>query len=118
MSTFVVERSATVATVVVAVPLSLPGFGSVVADDAVAVLESTVPFANVGSTATVRVKTALPIARLGFEQEIVPPAPTAGVVHDQPPGEDSDTNVIPAGNVSDTDALVALLGPALVAVIV
>src|SRR6266852_4211141 len=105
VSTFVVDRSATVATVVVAVPLSLPGFGSVVADDAVAVLERTVPFATVGSTATVRVKTAPPIARLGCEQEIVPPAPTAGVVHDQPPGEDTDTNVVQAGKVSDTDAV-------------
>src|SRR6266852_2662421 len=105
VSTFVNERSADAATVVVAVPLSLPGFGSLVADEAVAVLEMTVPAAVDGSAATVSVNTALPTARLGFEQETVPPAPTAGVVHDQPPGDDSATNVVPAGKVSDKDTV-------------
>ena len=119
VSTFVNERSAEpLPTVVVAVPFSLPGFGSLVADEAVAVLEMTVPAAVDGSAATVSVNTALPTARLGFEQETVPPAPTAGVVHDQPPGDDSDTNVVPAGKVSDKDTVAALLGPAFVAVIV
>src|SRR5258706_257186 len=74
------------ATVVVAVPLWLPGLGSEVAEVAVAVLVSTVPGATLGLTATVRVKTALPGACVGLEQLTVPAAPTAGVVHDQPPG--------------------------------
>ena len=47
------------ATVVVAVTLSSPGLGSDV-DEGVAVLQSTVPAATDGPTATVRVKTALP----------------------------------------------------------
>ena len=71
-----------------------------------------------GAIATVRVKTALPTARLGFEQVTVPLVPTAGVVHDQPPGEESDTNVVPAGSGSERLTLAALLGPALVTVMV
>src|SRR5688572_11443072 len=73
-------------TVVVAVALSLPGVGSEVAEETVAVLLSTVPAAVPGETATVKVKTALPAGREAIEQETVPPAPTAGVVHDQPAG--------------------------------
>ena len=74
-------------TVVVAVALSLPGAGSDVADDTVAV------FVNmpVIPAFTTNVKTALPTARVVAEQETVPFAPTAGVVHDQPPGDESDT---------------------------
>jgi len=117
-STFVTLRSAAAATVVVAVPLSLPGFGSDVAEEIVAVFESTVTAATLGSIATVSVKTALPTPRLAIEQETVPPAPTAGVVQDQPPGDDNDTKVVPAGNVSESETEVALLGPALFTVIV
>jgi len=61
---------------------------------------------------------ALPTGILAILQEIVPPAPTAGVVQLQPPGDASDTNVVPAGNVSDKLVETAELGPALVAVIV
>jgi hypothetical protein len=104
--------------VVDAVPLSLPGFGSVVLDAAVAVFDSTVPALTAASTVTVSVKTALPTPNDGFEQDTVPLAPTAGVVHDQPPGEESDTNVVPAGSVSENAADAAVLGPALVNVIV
>jgi hypothetical protein len=39
-------------------------------------------------------------------------------VHDQPPGDDSETNVVFAGSVSDVLAVDALLGPALFTVIV
>jgi hypothetical protein len=84
----------------------------------VAVLESTVPPGTAGPTRTVRVKTALPGGIEAFEHVTVPPAPTAGVVHDQPPGEDSDTNVVPAGSVSVRLAMGALLGPALPTVMV
>ena len=55
--------------------------------------------------------------KLGFVQETVPVAPTAGVVHDQPPVVDSDTKVVPAGSVSVKLALAALLGPLFVSVI-
>ena len=115
----VTDRSAVgTCTVVVAVPLSLPGFGSDVAEVAVAVFERTVPFATEESTATVRVKTALPAAREAMEQETVPAAPTAGVVQLQPPGELSETKVVPAGRVSESDTEAALLGPLLVTVMV
>lgn len=43
VSTFVTDRSAIAATFVVAVALSLPGFGSAVAEVTVAVLLKTVP---------------------------------------------------------------------------
>ena len=118
VSTFVTDRLADAPTVVVAVPLSFPGFGSEVAEETVAVLESTVPALTLGDTATVSVKTALPTPRLGFELETVPPAPTAGVVEDHPPGDERDTNVVPAGSVSVSDTVAALLGPALVTVMV
>ena len=73
------------ATVVVAVALSLPGLGSGVGDETVAVLERTVPPGTDEPTATVKVKTAPLPRKLPAEQLTVPPAPTAGVVHDQPP---------------------------------
>jgi hypothetical protein len=118
VSIFVVERSAEAVTVVVAVPLSFPVFGSVVADVTVAVLLSTVPAAVGASTFTTRLKTAFPAAKLGIVQEIGPAAPTAGVVHDQPAGEDSETNVVLAGSVSVMLTVDALLGPPLFTVMV
>src|SRR5690348_16341377 len=93
-STFVSERSADAATVVVAVALSLPVFGSVVAEATVAVLERTVPLATPASTFTTRVTSPPPTRTLAFEHETVPPAPTAGVVQLQPAAEDSETKVV------------------------
>ena len=81
-------------------------------------MESTVPPVTEEPTLTTRVKTALPAASDGLEHETMPPAPTAGVVHDHPPGEASDTKVVPAGNVSESKAVAALLGPPLVTVMV
>jgi len=119
VSTFVTDRSADpVPTVVVAVPLSLPGFRSVVVEEAVAVFVMTVPSATPAPTLTSSVKTAVPIVMLGLEQDTVPAAPTAGVVQDQPPGDDSDTNVVFAGSVSESAAVMALLGPVLFTVMV
>jgi hypothetical protein len=105
-------------TVVVAVALSLPGLGSVEAEPTVAVFDTTVPFATPGPTATTSVNTAELTAKDAFEQLTVPPAPTAGVVQLQPPGEDRETNVVPAGSVSLIVALAAVPGPELIAVIV
>lgn len=113
------ERSADpVPTVVVAVTLSLPGFGSVVADATVAVLLITVPTVTPAPTCTTREKTALADASEAIEQETVPAAPTAGVVQLQPPGAASDTKVVPADRVSDNATVAALLGPMLLTVIV
>src|SRR5688572_27725162 len=112
-SVFVTERSAEpVPTVVVATPLSLAAFESV-GDAAVAVFVMIVPSATLPSTLTTSVKTALPGNSDAFEQEIVPVPPTAGVVHDQPAGDASDTNVVFAGSVSFIVAVSAVLGPAL-----
>ena len=49
---------------------------------------------------------------------MVPAAPTGGVEQDQPAGDESDTKVVFAGSVSSSVAYTALLGPALVTVIV
>ena len=50
------------------------------------------------------------------EQFTVPPAPTAGLVHDHPDGVTSDAKVVPAGTVSDIAADAAIVGPALATV--
>ena len=106
-------------TVVVAVPLSLPGFPSGVLEVAVAVLVRVEPAATVGATLTVSVKTELPTANEGFEQLTVPGSPSFGVVQAQPLGsEKGATKVVPAGSVSLHEALLAGSGPLLVTVIV
>jgi hypothetical protein len=92
------------------------GTVSVVAEEIVAVfvIEPVAP----ATTLTTSVKTALPGASVATVQEIAPFDPTAGVVHDQPPGDESDTNVVLAGRGSDNATVAALLGPALLTVIV
>ena len=80
--------------------------------------DNTVPLAIDDSTVTTSVKTASPTPSDGLEQEMVPVPPTAGVVHDQPAGDASDTNVVFAGSVSDSEADAASLGPALLTVMV
>ena len=115
----VTARSADPATVVVAVALLLPIEGSVVGEETVAVLVIVLPLAAAGLTVTTSVNTELAIGIVPrVEQAIVPPLPTAGKVHDQPPGDVSDANVVPTGNVSVMDAEAATLGPALLTVIV
>ena len=99
-------------TVVVAVALLLPGTGSVVAAETVAVLEIVEPSATEAETATVSVKTALPRAMEGLEHETVPPAKTPGVVQLQPMAA-SETKVVPDGSVSVIVTPVAVLGPVL-----
>ena len=113
-----IYRSADVVTVLVVVPDSLPGFTSAVDEPTIAVFVRTVAAAVAGATATVSVKTALPTPNEGCEQEMAPAAPTAGTVHDHPPGDESDTKVVPAGSVSVSAADAAWLGPLLVAVMV
>lgn len=113
-----ITRSAEAATAVVAVAELLPGVPSPLLDAIVAVLLNTLPAATAGSTATVSVDTLLPTAKLGLLQVTVPPAPTAGVVQDQPAVGGSETKLVPAGSVSVHEAVAALSGPLLVAVIV
>jgi hypothetical protein len=118
-SVLVIERSAELGpTVVVAVAELSAGTGSAVDDVTVAVFETTVAGATAASTRATSVKIALPALTLGFEQETVPFAPTAGVVHVHPAGALSETNVVPAGSVSLIVAEAAFVGPAFVTVIV
>ena len=117
-SVTVTDRSAEPApTVVAAVALLLPGVGSLVADETVAVLLIKVPAATPASTCTTKVNAALPIASEATEHETVPAAPTAGVVQIQPAGDASDTKVVPAGRVSARVTDAALLGPMLLTAI-
>jgi hypothetical protein len=114
---FVTDKSAwPLPTVVIAVPLLFVGVESEVTEETVAVFV-IVPLALV-LTITTSVKTELPGASDAAVQEMVPFAPTAGVVHVQPAGDVSDTNVVPAGSVSDIATVAALLGPALLTVMV
>ena len=93
--------------VVEAVADSFPGTPSFV-DVTVAVLEKAPGTAGV---VTLRVKGYAPAASEGIVQVTVPAAPTAGVVHVQPPGLTRERNVVPAGSVSERDTVVAALGP-------
>jgi len=90
----------------------------VVAEETVAVFEITVPFGTVFPTATTSVKTASPVGSDEILLDTVPPLPTAGVVEAHPAGAVKDTRVVPTGNVSDSTTDAALLGPALLTVIV
>ena len=75
-----------------------------------------VPSRRPASTFTTSVKTALADAeRWRFEQVIVPVPPTAGVVHDQPPGVDErDERRVRRAPCRRARRVAALLGPALV----
>jgi hypothetical protein len=108
-----IARSADGDALPVDVELLLPGFVSVVAVVTVAVFEMAVPVRTAGVTPTVSVKTPdANGARDAIEHDTVPPAPTAGVVHAHPPGDASETNVVPAGSVSDSATVTAVDGAA------
>ena len=96
----------------------LPPEGSAALVVPVTVLDSTVPPAVSGGTATVSVKTAEPTANDTWAHDTEPVAPTGGVEQDHPPGDESDTNVVPAGTGSLNEASVAGSGPLLLAVMV
>lgn len=105
-------------TVVLALALLLPAFGSAVAELTVAVLLMTVPAGVAAATVTTSVKTEVPIGNVPtVAQFTVPPAPTAGLVQDQPDGVTSEAKVVPAGKVSAIAADAATVGPPLATVI-
>jgi hypothetical protein len=118
LSVLVTDKSADVATVVLAVAELLPVFGSNVDEFAEAVLEITVPLGVPAPTFTTRVKTADPGANEEFVAVTVPVAPTAGVVANHPDAVLNETNVVLGGTASVSWALVALFGPLLATVIV
>ena len=114
---FVVTRSACVAraTTSAAVAVLLARLGSVVDELAVAVSLMAVPAAVPAVTFTTTGKLAVPGAKLGFVQVIVPALPAIGRVQDHPLGIGvSWTKVVFGGVFSVKLALVAVLGPALV----
>src|SRR5215813_8471864 len=100
-----IARAALLWTVVVAVAELLPGVGSVVALETLAVLVMIVPLAVPAVTFTTTVKTLdPPEASDGFVNVSVPvpPAGTASV-RDQPAGVLTETSVVFAGTASDND---------------
>src|ERR1700680_2475896 len=84
----VVIKSACVAraTTSVAVALLLPALGSGGAELMVAVCVISVPGGVPAFTFITTGKLAVPNAKLGFVQVIVPALPTAGSMHAHPPG--------------------------------
>src|ERR1041384_2623301 len=115
-SLLVTAKSALVCTVVIAVPVLLPGVGSVVALLAVALLLITVPLAVDAGTLTTIVNTAdSPAATVAFEKTIGPAVFTA---HPMPVVTTADTSEVPAGTASLTVTVCASDGPALLKLIV
>src|SRR5262245_18693 len=113
MALAMAHSSAAVPTVVVAVAVLLAALGSMDVAPTDAVFVMTVAFAVPALTLTTRVNEALaPEARLARVQLTVPVAPTAGVEHDQPAAEVSDTNMVLFGTTSLSVRLVAPNGPA------
>jgi hypothetical protein len=93
----------------------LAKLGSAVAEPTVTVSLMAVPAGVPPVTLRTTGKLAVPGAKLGFVQLIVPALPTVGSVHDQPLGMvASEKNVVLGGVTSVKVALVAGLGPAFV----
>ncbi len=83
------------------------GVGSFVGELAAAVLVIVAPLATLALTLTTSVKAATaPAGSEAMLQLTVPPAPTAGLVHEKagPVFWARETNVVPAGRVSVTVA--------------
>src|SRR5438105_1719131 len=99
-SLLVMARSALVCTVVVAVPVLLPGVGSFVVLVATALLIIVEPLAVLALTLTTMLKTAdSPAITVAFEKTTVPVPPTAGalVLQPLPVVTTAETNVVFAG---------------------
>jgi len=87
-------------------------FGSRVAEPTVTVSFTGVPAAVPAVTVNTTGKLAVPGAKLGFVQLIVPGFPTVGVVQDHPLGIGArEKKVVLGGVVSVKVALAAALGP-------
>ena len=98
----------------------LPGVGSVVVLDTVAVFVIVVPVGVPAVTFTTTVKILdAPAASVGLVKVRVPVPPLGTEsVRVQPAGVVTDTRVVFAGTASESDRLCASLGPLLVTVIV
>src|SRR5262245_2278056 len=112
-SLLVTAMSATVFTVVVAVPVLFPGVGSVVAVAAVALLVIVAPLAVFGLMLTTIVNVAASSANdVALEKTMLPVPPTAGALtdHPAPTVTAAETNVALAGTASVTVTVCASLG--------
>jgi hypothetical protein len=103
----VIDRSAFAVTFVLAVELLLPGVGSEVVADTVAVFERLATVFAVTTRAIVGDAPALTVPRLQVTVLVPEHEPTEGV---------AETKVVPAGSVSLTVTPAALLGPEFVTV--
>lgn len=113
----VIERSASAAaTVVIAVELLLPEFGSEVVDETVAVLLLGPTGVAAPNVATMSNVATAPLVNVPIEQETAPVAPGAGLMHvnEGPVVCVSDTKVVFGGSVSLMFTVVASDGPLLV----
>src|ERR1044072_6216581 len=98
----------------IAVPVLLPGVGSVVAEAAVAEFVMLVPAVVFELTLTTMVNTAVSAGTVvAFEKTTLPVPPTAGAVvdHPAPVVTVAETNVVFAGTASVTVTVCASLGP-------
>ncbi len=115
----VTDTSALAATLTFDVDELLPGVGSAVTADAVAVLLIVAPFAVDEATWTTKLKTAdAPAAIEVAEHVMVPFVPTAGGVQMNVRGTVSETNVTLAGSTSVSVTVCASLGPLFITVTV
>src|ERR1043165_10268718 len=113
-SLFVTAMSPTTTPAVVAVPVLVPGVGSVVAVAAVALLVIVAPFAVLGLILTTIVNVAASSASdVALEKTTLPVPPTAGALtdHPAPTVTAAETNVALAGTASVTVTVCASLGP-------
>ena len=107
----------TVPTVVVTVDALLPVSASVLAADTVAVLAKTLPSTVAPATLTTRANEALaPLARELFVAITLPVPPITGVPVTHPAGATRETKLVPGGNVSSSETVVAGDGPRFVTV--
>ena len=107
----------TVPTVVVTVDALLPVSASALAADTVAVLAKTLPSTVAPATLTTRANEALaPLARELFVAITLPVPPITGVPVTHPAGATRETKLVPGGNVSSSETLVAGDGPRFVTV--
>src|ERR1700685_1256294 len=114
----VTARSQSTETVVATVVLLLAVFGSLV-EEVIVEVAVIVPAATVAATFTPMIMSAdAPEARLVSVQFTLPVAPTAGYVHAQPGGTDTEAKVVFAGMASWKITAEAAAGPLFVTVCV
>src|SRR6266511_3107005 len=116
-SDFRTRRFAPALTVVVALAELLAGTASS-GEVTLAVLVMTVPLGVAAATFRIRVIVLVPTGTDGSVQVCVPVPPTRSGGHVHPAPGVTETNVVPAGVVSDSETFDAASGPELVTLIV